>query len=255
MVAAFMSPPTDQPLLKAGFKRLVYGGDEFKDVPFSAVLATAKTIREEPDLTERMVKAVVKSLYWIRANREGSIDIIMKHGRLDQREIAASLYDLMRDAFVPALDPEGVMKRAEIEIVLLKERPNFKPEQFIDDRFYKAALKALAGEPGAKINKEEKVMEAKSRSLEDIKNDIARRAGRINPFERVDRQEVEGLLGRLTSLDPDLWGSEWGKLGARHEANAEELAKLGKKEAGKLTTKPTNIIASAAIRSPAVRQK
>jgi ABC-type nitrate/sulfonate/bicarbonate transport system substrate-binding protein len=150
VVASFMSPPTDQPLLKAGFKRLVYGGDEFKNVPFSAVLATAKTIKEERDLTERMVTAVVKSLYWIRANREGSIDIIMKHGRLDQREIAASLYDLMRDAFVPALDPEGVMKRAEIEIVLLKERPNFKPEQFIDDRFYKAALNALAGEPGAK---------------------------------------------------------------------------------------------------------
>jgi esterase FrsA len=75
-------------------------------------------------------------------------------------------------------------------------------------------------------------MEAKSRSLEDIKNDIARRAGRINPFERVDRKEVEGLLSRLTSLDPDLWGSEWGKLGAHYEANAEELLKLGKKEAG-----------------------
>ncbi len=75
-------------------------------------------------------------------------------------------------------------------------------------------------------------MEAKSRSLGDIKNDIARRAGRINPFERVDRKEVEGLLERLTSLDPDLWGSEWGKLGARHEANAEELAKRGQKEAG-----------------------
>ena len=28
VVAAFMAPPTDQPLLKAGFKRLVYGGDE-----------------------------------------------------------------------------------------------------------------------------------------------------------------------------------------------------------------------------------
>jgi dipeptidyl aminopeptidase/acylaminoacyl peptidase len=75
-------------------------------------------------------------------------------------------------------------------------------------------------------------MEGKGRSLEDIKNDIARRAGRINPFERVDRQEVEELLGRLTSLDPNLWGSEWGKLGARHEANAQELEKLGKKEAG-----------------------
>src|SRR5262249_60399789 len=115
-----------------------------------AAFATAKTGKEYPDVNARMVKAVVTSLYGIRANREGSIDIIMRHGRLDQPEIAASLYDLMRDAFVPALDPEGVMKRAEIEIVLLKERPNFKPEQFIDDRFYKAALKALAGGPGAK---------------------------------------------------------------------------------------------------------
>jgi pimeloyl-ACP methyl ester carboxylesterase len=100
------------------------------------------------------------------------------------------------------------------------------------DVFCSGALKSLAGEPGAiDIDKEEKSW-AKSRSLEDIKNDIARRAGESILFERVDRKEVEGLLGRLTSLDPDLWGSEWGKLGARHEANAEELEKLGKKEAG-----------------------
>ena len=75
-------------------------------------------------------------------------------------------------------------------------------------------------------------MEAKGRGLDEIKTDIALRAGRINPFERVDRSEVQELLGRLTSLDPDLWGREWGKLGARHEAHAEEEAKLGKKEAG-----------------------
>src|SRR5262245_66045797 len=75
-------------------------------------------------------------------------------------------------------------------------------------------------------------MEAKSRSLEDIESDIARRAWRVNPFEQEEPKEVDGLLERLTSLDPDLWGSEWGKLGARHEASAEELAKLGKKEAG-----------------------
>ena len=93
-------------------------------------------------------------------------------------------------------------------------------------------------------------MEAKSRSLEDIKNDIARRAGRINPFERVDRQEVEGLLGRLTSLDPDLWGSEWGKLGARHEANAEELAKLGKKEAGEGLLPSLRILSNRPLSRP-----
>ena len=145
-----------------------------------------------------------------------------------------------------------MIKRAEIEIVLLEEPPNFKPEQFIDDGFYQAALKVLAAEPGARYK--EGVMEAKSRSLEDIKNDIERRAGRINPFERVDRKEVEGLLGRLTSLDPDLWGREWGKLGARHEANAEELENLAKKRRARPTTRLMSIIASAAILSPAVRK-
>ena len=148
--AALMAPPTDRPLLKAGMKRLVYLGDEFKNVPFSALQTMAKHVQADPDMTERMVKAVMKALYWIRANREGSIDIVMKNGRLDQREIAASLYDLMRDAYIPSLSPEGLYKRAELEFAVLKDKPNFKPEQFIDDRFYKTALKALANEPGAK---------------------------------------------------------------------------------------------------------
>jgi len=89
--AALFAPPTDRPLLKAGFKRLIYMGDEFKNVPFSALQAMAKQVQTEPDMTERMVRAVMKALYWIRANREASIDIIMKNGRLDQRDIAASL--------------------------------------------------------------------------------------------------------------------------------------------------------------------
>jgi NitT/TauT family transport system substrate-binding protein len=148
--AALFAPPTDRPLLKAGFKRLIYMGDEFKNVPFSALQAMQKQIQEEPDVTQRMVNAVVKALYWIRANREGAIDVIMKAGRLNEREIAASLYDLMRDAYAPALSPEGLYKRAELEFAILKEKPHFKPEPFIDDRFFKAALKSLAREPGAK---------------------------------------------------------------------------------------------------------
>lgn len=77
-------------------------------------------------------------------------------------------------------------------------------------------------------------MEAKGRSLDEIKTEILRRAGKINPFERVDRQEVEELLGRLKSLDPDLWGKEWRGLGERYEAMGEEQEKKGKREeAGK----------------------
>lgn len=77
-------------------------------------------------------------------------------------------------------------------------------------------------------------MEAKGRSLEEIKSEILRRAGKINPFERVQREEVQGLVGRMSSLDPDLWGREWGKLGSKYELQGEEQEKRGERdEAGK----------------------
>jgi len=68
--------------------------------------------------------------------------MIMRHGQVD-KEVATSLYDLMRDAFSPELTPEGVMLRAELEIATLKERPNFDPKAFMDDRFLKNALRSL----------------------------------------------------------------------------------------------------------------
>ena len=140
--AALMSPPADRNLLKEGFKRLFYVGDVFKNVPFSAMLTNAKLIQEEPDLVERAVKAVTKALLFIHDNRDGGIEMIMRHSQVD-KEVATSLYDLMRDAYSPELTPEGVMQRAELEIATLKERPKFDPKAFMDDRFLKSALRSL----------------------------------------------------------------------------------------------------------------
>jgi hypothetical protein len=71
------------------------------------------------------------------------------------------------------------------------------------------------------------------KTLAEIKADILHRAGRINPFERVKKADVEQVVKNITSLDPDLWGKEWGKVGLKYEASAEEQEKLGKKkEAG-----------------------
>ena len=140
--AALMAPPTDRNLLKEGFKRLLYVGDVFKNIPFSAMLTTAKVIQDEPDLVERAVRAVTKAQLFIHDNRDGGIEMIMRHGQVD-REVATSLYDLMRDAFSTELTPEGVMQRAELEIATLKERPKFDPKAFMDDRFLKSALRSL----------------------------------------------------------------------------------------------------------------
>jgi NitT/TauT family transport system substrate-binding protein len=142
VAAALMAPPADRQLLKEGFKRLIYVGDVFKNVPFSAMLTMGKVIQEEPDLVQRAVTAVTKALLFIRKNREGGIEMIMRHGQVD-KETATSLYDLMRDAYSPELTPEGVMQRAELEIATLKERPYFDPKAFMDDRFLKTARRSL----------------------------------------------------------------------------------------------------------------
>jgi len=68
------------------------------------------------------------------------------------------------------------------------------------------------------------------KSLEEIKADILQRAGRINPFERVKKDDAAQVVGNLTSLDGDLWGKEWGKVGVKYEALAEEQEKQGKKQ-------------------------
>ena len=81
--AALMAPPADRQLFKEGFKRLVYVGDVFKNVPFSAMLTTAKIIQEEPDLVQRGVTAVTKALLFIRENRDGGIEMIMRHGQVE----------------------------------------------------------------------------------------------------------------------------------------------------------------------------
>ena len=71
------------------------------------------------------------------------------------------------------------------------------------------------------------------KTLEEIKADIAHRAGQINPFERVKKEDVEQVLKNLRSLDAELWGREWGKFGVKYEAAAQEQEKQGKsKEAG-----------------------
>ena len=71
------------------------------------------------------------------------------------------------------------------------------------------------------------------KTLDEIKTDILHRAGRINPFERVKREDVEQVVRRLSSLESDVWGEEWGKIGSKYESLAEEQQRQGRsKEAG-----------------------
>jgi esterase FrsA len=68
---------------------------------------------------------------------------------------------------------------------------------------------------------------AQDRSLEEIKTEVMRRAGRINPFEGVRRDDAEQIVKSLTSLDRDQWARAWCRVGLAYEAKGDELARQG----------------------------
>jgi esterase FrsA len=65
------------------------------------------------------------------------------------------------------------------------------------------------------------------RSLEEVKAEILRRTGSINPLDGIRREDVEPIVASLTSLDRDHWAQAWCQVGLAHEAKADERAKAG----------------------------
>ena len=67
----------------------------------------------------------------------------------------------------------------------------------------------------------------RARPLAEVKAEIVRRGGHMNPLDDIKPEDAAGVAQALTSLDRDEWAREWSKLGNRYEAEADALARSG----------------------------
>jgi dienelactone hydrolase len=67
----------------------------------------------------------------------------------------------------------------------------------------------------------------RERTLDEVKAEFMKRAGRLNPFEDIKREDAERVMAALKNLDKDHWADEWSKLGHEYEAKGDERAKAG----------------------------
>ena len=68
---------------------------------------------------------------------------------------------------------------------------------------------------------------SRERSLDEVKAEFMRRAGRLNPFEDIRREDAERVMHALQNLDKDHWAQEWSKIGLGYEEKGDARAKAG----------------------------
>ena len=101
--ATVATVPTDYHGRKMGYPILVRSEDLFT-YPFSGLTAHVKKIKEKPDEVKRVIRAGIKANRYMRANRDGTIPVLMNTYRID-KEVASAAYD----SFIKGFNNDGSM--------------------------------------------------------------------------------------------------------------------------------------------------
>jgi NitT/TauT family transport system substrate-binding protein len=139
---ALLAPPSDYLAMKSGMKRLVSLADVFKDTAFTGLAATSKTIKENPQMVRRMVRAIVRGVIHTRDNSEDALLVSMKRLGLD-RDAAQDAYQMIREALVPVPTEKGVELMAQWQAIALNMKPKRRPSEYMDLRFVNEVMAEL----------------------------------------------------------------------------------------------------------------
>jgi len=104
---------------------------------FNCTVATRRTIRESPDMVQRLVRAMAEAVHYYKNNRDPVVKIMQKRSRGPSRTFFEEVYDsnkvLLVDDTYPTL--EGLKNTLEIQASLDPKAANAKAEDFVDLRF------------------------------------------------------------------------------------------------------------------------
>lgn len=117
--------PWDFRARKVGLSILARAEDLFT-YPISGIVAHTKKIKEKPDEIRRLIKAGIKASRAMRANRDGTIDLLATSFRLD-KETAAALYD----SFVKGFNEDGSLPEDGLRRLLDDTRTTLKIDREI----------------------------------------------------------------------------------------------------------------------------
>ena len=115
-VATAGSTPADYLGKKFGYVVLARAYDLFS-YPNTGLVASVKSIKENPERLKRVIRAGIKANRYILQNREGTIQVMMQWMKID-RETATATYD----GSVKSFNDDGSVSDAGLRIALDESR-------------------------------------------------------------------------------------------------------------------------------------
>jgi ABC-type nitrate/sulfonate/bicarbonate transport system substrate-binding protein len=118
-------------------------------MPYNGVATSDAVIKDKPKLVQSFVRATLKGMRFMKANKEKTVDNVLKYYKKDRRSIAVDYNDvvktLTKDGTVPASVQAG---EAEIRAALLKLPKDKIPplKSMFDFTFVRKANKSLDAE-------------------------------------------------------------------------------------------------------------
>src|SRR5262249_60819125 len=104
---------------------------------FNCTVATRQTIRENPDLVQRLVRAIVEAVHYYKKNKEPAVKVMQKYTRGPSRTFFEEVYDsnkgLLVDDTYPTL--EGLKNTLEMQASLDPKAASATAEELVDVRF------------------------------------------------------------------------------------------------------------------------
>src|ERR1051326_8856506 len=119
--AALVLPPLNFQAEKAGYVSIAFAPDYVKDLPFTGMAVFKPWAAQHGGLVKRMLAVTDASIAWLAdpAHRDEAVNLLVKAGRADPEDSAAS-YDLLRRSGY--FEPTSKVSRAKLQSLINEER-------------------------------------------------------------------------------------------------------------------------------------
>lgn len=88
-----LAVPHNKMGVKMGFKEIFFMKDIAGDRPYSGLATSTRRMESDPDSIVRTLRAALKSIGFIKSNKEASLQLMARELRIDDKDVANLVYD------------------------------------------------------------------------------------------------------------------------------------------------------------------